>query len=95
LETQPESATRIESQGLLTRIYLTGTYRLVYRVQPVKDVDNYKDSKIDLEAKKESSNPYSTRILVNLSLVAYIKPGKGAPRGTTYNMRYRRLATIS
>jgi hypothetical protein len=94
-ETQPESATRIESRGLLTRIYLTGTYGLVYLGRPVKDVDNYKDSKIDLEAKKESSNPYSTRILVNLSPVAYIKPGKGAPRGTTYNMRYRRLATIS
>jgi hypothetical protein len=35
---------------------------------------------IDLETKKGNSNPYSTRILVNLSLVAYIKPGKGAPR---------------
>jgi hypothetical protein len=64
----------------VTRIYLTGTYGLVYLGQPVKDVDNYKDSKIDLVAKKESSNPYSTRILVNLSPVAYIKPGKGAPR---------------
>jgi hypothetical protein len=35
----------------------------------------------DLETKKEGSNPYSTRTLVNSSPVAYIKPGKGAPRG--------------
>jgi hypothetical protein len=34
---------------ILTRIYLTGTYGLVYLGRPVKDVDNYKDSKIDLE----------------------------------------------
>jgi hypothetical protein len=40
------------------------------------EVDKYKDSKIDLETKKEGSNPYSTRTLVNLSLVAYIKPGR-------------------
>jgi hypothetical protein len=52
------------------------------------EMDQNKDSKIDLEAKKESSNPYSTRILVNLSPVAYIKPGKGAPRGTSYNLQY-------
>jgi hypothetical protein len=39
-----------------------------------------------LEAKKKGSNPYSTRTLVNLSLVAYIKPDRGAPRGTTYNI---------
>jgi hypothetical protein len=32
----------------------------------------------DLEMKKEGSNLYSTRTLINLSLVAYIKPGKGA-----------------
>jgi hypothetical protein len=51
------------------------------------EVDKYKDSKIDLETKKEGSNLYSTRTLVNLSLVAYIKPGRGAPRGTTYNIR--------
>jgi hypothetical protein len=44
------------------------------------EVDKYKDSKIDLEMKKESSNTYSTRTLVNLSLVAYIRPGMGAPR---------------
>jgi hypothetical protein len=31
--------------------------------------------------KKKGSNPYSTRTLVNLSPVAYIKPVKGAPRG--------------
>jgi hypothetical protein len=62
-----------------------GNPRIVYRVQPIMEVDKYKDSKIDLEAKKEGSNPYSTRTLVNLSLVAYIKPGRGAPRGTTYN----------
>jgi hypothetical protein len=44
------------------------------------EVDKYKDSKIDLKTKKEGSNPYSTRTLVKLSLVAYIKPGRGAPR---------------
>jgi hypothetical protein len=43
-------------------------------------VEKYKDSKIDLEMKKEGSNPYSTRTLVNSSLVAYIKPGRGALR---------------
>jgi hypothetical protein len=32
---------------------------------------------------EEGSNPYSTRTLVNLSLVAYLKPGRGAPRETT------------
>jgi hypothetical protein len=45
------------------------------------EVDKYKDSKIDLETKKEGSNPYSTRTLVKPNLVAYIKPGKGVPRG--------------
>jgi hypothetical protein len=54
-------------------------------------VDKYKDSKIDLETKKEGSNPYSTRTLVNLSLVAYIKPGRGAPRGTTDNIEHQEL----
>jgi hypothetical protein len=39
-----------------------------------------------LETKKEGSNPYSTRILVKPSLVEYIKPGRGAPRKTTYNI---------
>jgi hypothetical protein len=52
------------------------------------DVDKYKDSKIDLETKKEGSNPYSTRILVNSSPITYIKPGRGAPRGTSDNSRY-------
>jgi hypothetical protein len=47
------------------------------------EVDKYKDSKIDLKAKKGNSNPYSTRTLVKPSLVAYIKPGRGAPRGTS------------
>jgi hypothetical protein len=37
--------------------------------------------KDDLDTKKEGSNPYSTMTLVNSSLVAYIKPGRGAPRG--------------
>jgi hypothetical protein len=37
----------------------------------------------DLETKKGNSNLYSTRTLVNLSLVAYIKPGRGAPRETS------------
>jgi hypothetical protein len=57
-----------------------GTHGLVYRVQPIKEVDRNKDSKIDLETKKEGSNPYSTRTLVNSSLVAYIKSGRGASR---------------
>jgi hypothetical protein len=59
----------------------SGTHRLVYRVRAIKEVDRNKDSKIDLEMKKEGSNPYSTRTLVNPSLVEYIKPGRGAPRG--------------
>jgi hypothetical protein len=45
----------------------------------------------DLETKKEKSNTYSTRTLVNHSLVEYIKPGKGAPRETTYNIEHREL----
>jgi hypothetical protein len=77
LETQPESATRIESRGLLTWICPSGTHGLVYRAWPIKEVENYKDSK------KEGSNPYSTRILVNSCPVAYIKPGRGAPRRIT------------
>jgi hypothetical protein len=44
------------------------------------EVDKYKDPKIDLETKKEGSNLYSTRTLVKPSLVAYIKPGRGAPK---------------
>jgi hypothetical protein len=67
-----------------------GTHRLVYRVRPIKEVDRHKDSKIDLETKKGGSNPYSTRILVKPSLVAYIKPGRGIPRGTTYNLDIER-----
>jgi hypothetical protein len=31
LETQPESATQVESRGLLTWVYPSGTHRLVYR----------------------------------------------------------------
>jgi hypothetical protein len=64
LETQPESATQVESRGLLTWICPLGTRGLVYRVRPIKEVDWNKDSKIDLETKKEGSNPYSTRTLV-------------------------------
>jgi hypothetical protein len=45
-------------------------------------VDKYKESKIDLETKKKGFNPYLTRTLVKPSLVAYIKPGRGTPRGT-------------
>jgi hypothetical protein len=47
------------------------------------EVDIYKDSKIDLETKKGNSNTYSTGTLVKPSLVAYIKPGRGTPRGTS------------
>jgi hypothetical protein len=53
------------------------------------EVDKYKDSKIDLETKKGKSNTYSTRKLVNLGLIAYIKLGRGAPRGTTYKSHHR------
>jgi hypothetical protein len=45
-ETQPESATRIESRGLLTWECPSGTHGLVYRVWPIKKVENYKDSKM-------------------------------------------------
>jgi hypothetical protein len=50
------------------------------------EMDQNKDSKIDLETNKEGSNPYSTRTLVNSCPVAYIKPGTGAPREKTYNI---------
>jgi hypothetical protein len=82
VETQPESATQVESRGLLTWVCPSGTHGLVYRVRPIMEVDKYKDSKIDLETKNEGSNPYSTRTLVNSCPVAYIKPDRGAPRGT-------------
>jgi hypothetical protein len=74
----------------LTWVCPSGTHRLVYRVRPIIEVDKYKDSKIDLDMRKEDSNMYSTRILVKSSLVAYIKPGRGAPRGTTYNLDIER-----
>jgi hypothetical protein len=74
---------RVEHTGVLTRVCPSGTRGLVYRARPIKEVDKHKDSKIDLETKKEGSNPYSTRTLVNPSPVAYIKPGRGAPRGRT------------
>jgi hypothetical protein len=51
------------------------------------EVDQHKDwtrlnsyDYIDLEMKKGNANMYSTRTRVNLSMVAYIKPGRGAPR---------------
>jgi hypothetical protein len=44
LETQPESTTRIESRGLLTRVCPPGTRGLVYRARPIMEVDKYKDS---------------------------------------------------
>jgi hypothetical protein len=74
-------------QQRVTWVCPSGIHGLVYWVWPIKEVDKYKDSKIDLETKKEGSNPYSTRTLVNPSLVAYIKPGKGAPRGTTKHIK--------
>jgi hypothetical protein len=39
LETQPESATQVESRGLLTWVCPSGTHRLVYRVWPIIEVD--------------------------------------------------------
>jgi hypothetical protein len=67
LETQPESATQVESRGLLTWICPSDTHGLVYRVRPIMEVDKYKDSKIDLEMKKEGSNTYLSRTVVNLA----------------------------
>jgi hypothetical protein len=81
LETQPESATRIESRGLLTRVCPSGTRRLVYWARPIKEVYKYKDSKMTWSRRRK------TLIRIRLELfscpVAYIKPGRGAPRGTT------------
>jgi hypothetical protein len=75
-----------ENVRVLTWVCPSGTHGLVYRVRPIKEVDRNKDSKINLETKKEGSNTYSTRTLVNLSPVAYIKSGRGVPRGTSYNI---------
>jgi hypothetical protein len=56
-------------------------------IWPIIEVDRHKDSirlnphdYINLETKKGNSNMYLTRRLVNLCLVAYIKPGRGTPR---------------
>jgi hypothetical protein len=50
---------------------------------------------IDLETKKEGSNPYSTRILINSCPVAYIKSGTGAPRGhNLIDIEYHRHAIL-
>jgi hypothetical protein len=43
------------------------------------EVDKYKDSKIDLETKKEGSNPYSTRTLVKLLPGCIYKARQGRP----------------
>jgi hypothetical protein len=68
---------------LVTWVCPSDTHGLVYRVRPIKEVDKYKDSKIDLQTKKEDSNPYSTKTLVNSCPVTYIKPGRGVPRRTS------------
>jgi hypothetical protein len=52
-------------------------------------VDKYKDSKIDLEMKKEGSNTYSTRTLVNSSPGAYIKPDRSASREISHSIQDR------
>jgi hypothetical protein len=44
-------------------------------------------NKIDLETKKDNSNMYLTRILVNPSLVAYLKPSRGTPRDNSTHIR--------
>jgi hypothetical protein len=49
---------------VLTWVCPSDTHGLVYQVRPVMEVDWNKDSKTDLETKKEGSNPYSTRTLV-------------------------------
>jgi hypothetical protein len=56
-----------------------GTHGLVYRVRPIKEVDKSKDSKIDLETKKEGSNPYSTRTLVKPWPGCIYKARQGRP----------------
>jgi hypothetical protein len=43
--------------------------------------------KIDLEMKKGNSNLYSTRTLLNPSLVAYIKLGRGTLREISHRHR--------
>jgi hypothetical protein len=53
-----------ELANIVTWVCPSGTCGLVYWVWPIMEVEKYKDSKIDLEIKKEGSNPYSTRILV-------------------------------
>jgi hypothetical protein len=79
--TQGYQMQRLAKQ-LVTWICPSGTHGLVYRVRPIKEVDKYKDSKTNLETKKEDSSSYSTRKLVNSCQVAYIKPSRGTPRGT-------------
>jgi hypothetical protein len=74
-------------RGMVTWVCPLGTHGLVYQVRLIKEVDRHKDSKIDLEMKKEDSNSYLTRTLVKPSLVAYIKPGRGAPRGISYRQQ--------
>jgi hypothetical protein len=54
LETQPESATRIESRGLLTRVCPSGTRGLVYRAWPIKEVYKYKDSKMTWSRRRKT-----------------------------------------
>jgi hypothetical protein len=66
------------------RISISGP--TLYGGGPVHGLD-----KIDSETKKGNSNVYSTRTLVNLSLVAYIKPDRGAPRGTSYTRNIRQI----
>jgi hypothetical protein len=64
LSVQVKASKRLGATNYVTWVYPSGTHGLVYRVQPIMEVDKYKDSKIDLETKKEYSNPYSTRTLV-------------------------------
>jgi hypothetical protein len=56
--------TLYDGMGAVTWICPLGTHGLVYRDRPIMEMDKYKDSKIDLETKKEGSNTYSTRTLV-------------------------------
>jgi hypothetical protein len=56
-------------------------------IRLIMEVNLHKDSTrlnphdyIDLETKKGNSNMYSTKTLVNSSLIAYIKPDRGTPR---------------
>jgi hypothetical protein len=64
LETQTESATRVESRGLLTWACPLGTHGLVYQVWPIMGVDRHKDS-TRLTWKRRKAIPICIRLELN------------------------------